>query len=616
MEEQIAQILSLAGNQHKYQYFIALICFLFWLNLTSISFSLGFLENKPLISYYDKEANETAVESMDYDSCKWDPSEYTIVETYEYSWVIELDIVCKKLKISLIGTFTSLGALLGAVVYSFFTKRFGEKKVILVCNVIFMLVMLIAIFVNYYGYFVATVCLCMTMCNIISYSVFIIISELIVKSKKSIFSSCINSALGIGGIFYVLMYMAFKNWKHVFIVSICISAVLEVIAYFFFLDSLEHYIEKKDFDGFLKALRFIAKFNGRLDLFNKEIATEGYQNLLKVLQGGVMPLPLSTPRTDIMATPKIHNQTEQANSEKASNNNNEKKTENNNTENNNNNNHNHAPLDTKEIMLESPNPNHHDPIESPKIELQQIQQLRTPGTVLQQSTFKQQQQNKPTSSKKEVKINALCLFKYPSIRYTFILFCILWFCTAACYNGLTIGLKSLPGNIYINSLLLFIAETPGYFVGGLVMNTKVLGRKYSLMMFTAGFSLMCLMLVIFFNHQTPTVIFYLLTRFCVMSSFCIYYTYCLESYPLSISSLAYGLNGACNSFGGMVVPFIVEYISRRALYLVYCIFGAFCAALMIMLKETNGKPIPDQIKEISEEEEKEKDAGEIPVVVV
>ena len=249
-------------------------------------------------------------------------------------------------------------------------------------------------------------------------------------------------------------------------------------------------------------------------------------------------------------------------------------------------------------------------IESPKIELQQIQQLRTPSTVPQQLS------NEKKKETKKENVNVLSLFKYPSVRYTFILFCILWFCTSACYNGLTIGLKTLPGNIYINSLLLFIAETPGYFVGGVVMNTKVLGRKYSLMIFTGGFSLMCLMLVILFNYNTPTIVFYLLTRFCVMSSFCIYYTYCLESYPLSINHLAYGLNGACNSLGGIIIPFIVEYIERRTLYLIYCIFGAVCVVLMIFLKETNGKPIPDQIKEIEETEKGKDNNDNIPVVVV
>ena len=77
MEHNIEKLVSLVGNQHRYQYFIGIICFLFWFNTTMVSFSLGFLENKPLISYYDKDNNETIVEGMSYDTCDFEKNSYT-----------------------------------------------------------------------------------------------------------------------------------------------------------------------------------------------------------------------------------------------------------------------------------------------------------------------------------------------------------------------------------------------------------------------------------------------------------------------------------------------------------------------------------------------------------
>ena len=119
--------------------------------------------------------------------------------------------------------------------------------------------------------------------------------------RKSIFNTCINSGLGIGGLFYVVMYYAFKEWKYVFCVCIGISFVLEILVFFFFFDSFEEYIQRKDIDGMLKALRFMAKFNGKLDEFNKEIETEEYQNILKQMRGGEIPLPVNgTPREKIL----------------------------------------------------------------------------------------------------------------------------------------------------------------------------------------------------------------------------------------------------------------------------------------------------------------------------
>ena len=63
------------------------------------------------------------------------------------------------------------------------------------------------------------------------------------------------------------------------------------------------------------------------------------------------------------------------------------------------------------------------------------------------------------------------------------------------------------------------------------------------------------------------------------------------------------------------MKFIIEYISRRTLYLVYAILGGACTVLMVLLKETRGKQIPDQIKEI-EIEMKTKGLSDIPDVVV
>ena len=139
MQNTITKLVVLAGNQHKFQYFIAVMCFLYWFNFNMLGFSLAFLENVPMVSYFDKENNETVVESLDYDICDWEKDKYTIVETYDYSWIINLGIECEKLKVSLIGTFVSVGMLLGAVLYSYITKFLGQKKALLAANMCYVL---------------------------------------------------------------------------------------------------------------------------------------------------------------------------------------------------------------------------------------------------------------------------------------------------------------------------------------------------------------------------------------------------------------------------------------------------------------------------------------------
>lgn len=589
MDHHISELLTLSGNKHRYQYFITILFFVYWLSLTSLIFSLAFLENQPVVSVYDPSSNKTVVESLSYETCDNPSVSYEVVETYKYSWVIDLGIQCEKLKVSLIGTMLSAGSLLGAIFYSFFTKRFGEKNVILVCNAIYFVLMFLTIFVNYYGFFLFTICASSMVMNMAEYSTFIILGSILPKDNKSIFCTFVNSALGVGGMIYVGLYYAFQQWKYVFIVTLSISAVLEVLTILFVVNSLQFFLDKKDYDGLLNALKYIAKFNGRLDMFNKEIETTKYKGILQAIKGGEAVLPTETPRTEFIGTPVQH--VLKAHNEKD------------------NDAHNN---DKEKIVFNYGNTNSNDinnkGIISSQVELQHIQetpQTTTLNTLANNEDNNTETNTKPNNNYANVKLSAIALFKYKSVRCTFLLLCLLWFCTSALFNGLTIGVKSLPGNIFVNSLLLFAAETPSYYVAGVVMNTKALGRKYSLILFTGGFSLMCLMLVVLFKYEIPTIVFYLITRFCVMTAFCTYYTFCLESYPLSINKIAYGLNGACNSFGGIVIPFIVEYIERRMLYLIYCIVGGVCAGLMVFLKETRGKVIPDQIKEI-EEEGKEK----------
>ena len=231
---------------------------------------------------------------MDYDICDWEKSKYTVVESYDFSWIIDLNIECDQFKVSLIGTLISVGLLLGECSYSFITKWLGQKQALLVGNIIFMAVLLIGLFVTKYWYFCLMCVICPYMCNLISYSIMVLFSEIISHQKKTIFNTCINSGLGLGGLFYVVMYYALREWKYVFLVCIAISFVLEILVVFLFFDSFQEYQERKDIDGMLKSLRFMVKINGKLDDFNKEIETEEYQNILKAMRGEEILLPIST----------------------------------------------------------------------------------------------------------------------------------------------------------------------------------------------------------------------------------------------------------------------------------------------------------------------------------
>ena len=94
-----------------------------------------------------------------------------------------------------------------------------------------------------------------------------------------------------------------------------------------------------------------------------------------------------------------------------------------------------------------------------------------------------------------------------------------------------------------------------------------------------------------------------------MWGFCVYYSYAFESYPLSVATYGYSFNATCSSIAGVVIPFIIEYIKEKYVFLIYAIEGIVCSLLFFFLEETRGKEREDNIREIEEQLNKERGKG-------
>ena len=125
--------------------------------------------------------------------------------------------------------------------------------------------------------------------------------------------------------------------------------------------------------------------------------------------------------------------------------------------------------------------------------------------------------NNNESKKKNLKKRKSSFFvslKYPSLRYKFLILCILWFGTRLISNCIALNSKALPGNYYFNIILLFTFESLAYYVSGILINIKFLGRKGTLyveyMIIILGF-----LLLSFFKFPLPIeLIFNFIIRFC------------------------------------------------------------------------------------------------------
>ena len=550
MDKDIHTIMELVGNKNRFTIFIIGMNLFLWINVSILNYSLAFIETKPKVTYI-KDGNEIT-EKLKYDIC--DKYDFIIKEDYKYSIITDFEdgTECNKLKNSLIGTINSIGILLGNFLFHMISGKFGYKNILFIFHICHAIFLLVSIFWDNYYFFQVINCFVMFFTKCILNSSLVMNNEIVDLKYKAMISSFVNSGLGLGGMFYVLMYYLLKDWRYVFIVGVCLSAISGIIIKIFFHDSLVQSLINKDFEKFYNNLLYIAKMNGREKEFKEGIVNdEKYKNCLAKLK------KYTEKESVIKYNKKVDGTT------------------------------NIVHIDQNQINIESDN-NHqsNNNLISPKL-----------------STNNENS----TGIKKEIKGSLLQIFKYSSVRYILIILSVGWFCNSTLFYGLVIGIKTLKGSQYRNTAILYLCDFCAYNISGFFSNSK-LGRRLSLQIFTLGYGIFCLVMFLVFDKNKDVVVgFYFCARLSMICGFCVYYSYAFESYPISVATYGYSFNATCSSIAGVVIPFIIEYIEEKYVFLIYAIEGVICTFLFLFLKETRGKEREDNIKEI--EEQLNKDSG-------
>ena len=209
--------------------------------------------------------------------------------------------------------------------------------------------------------------------------------------------------------------------------------------------------------------------------------------------------------------------------------------------------------------------------------------------------------NKENPKKKhKLKISIFSSLKYPSFRYKFLILCLLWFGTRTTSNCIALSSKALPGNYYYNIIFLFIFESSAYYVSGILINIKSLGRRGTLWSQYLIISLAFISLsFIKFSNSVELGLNYLV-RFCAAAIELVFYTYTLEVYPTPVRSLNFGINVTFGNIGSILSPLLYEYLPSWVFLFIFGLFSIIHGILLIFLPETVGKPMIESIKELDE----------------
>uniref|UniRef100_A0A3P8Z3A2 Major facilitator superfamily (MFS) profile domain-containing protein n=1 Tax=Esox lucius TaxID=8010 RepID=A0A3P8Z3A2_ESOLU len=192
------------------------------------------------------------------------------------------------------------------------------------------------------------------------------------------------------------------------------------------------------------------------------------------------------------------------------------------------------------------------------------------------------------------------LIRTPKMRkHTFIL-SFNWFTSAVVYQGLIMRLGILGGNVYIDFLISGLVEFPAAFL--ILLTIDRIGRRlpFATANIVAGAS--CII-----TAMIPESMFWFKTAVACIGRLGITMTFEMvvfvntELYPTFVRNLGVSVCSTLCDIGGIVAPFLLYRLAAIWLELPLIIFGvlAFVAgALVLLLPETRGVPLPETIDDI------------------
>ncbi|XP_077367185.1 solute carrier family 22 member 2 [Festucalex cinctus] len=194
------------------------------------------------------------------------------------------------------------------------------------------------------------------------------------------------------------------------------------------------------------------------------------------------------------------------------------------------------------------------------------------------------------------------LIRTPNMRkHTFIL-SYNWFTSAVVYQGLIMRLGIMGGNVYVSFLISALMEFPAAFL--ILFTIERIGRRLPFAAANAVAGAACFIAVFLSDGWLKTAVA-CIGRLGITMTFEMVVFVNTELYPTFVRNLGVSVCSTLCDVGGIVAPFLLYRLAVIWLELPLIIFGflAFvAAALVLMLPETRGVPLPDTIDDVEHPE--------------
>ena len=191
-----------------------------------------------------------------------------------------------------------------------------------------------------------------------------------------------------------------------------------------------------------------------------------------------------------------------------------------------------------------------------------------------------------------------------AMLYRILILMSVWITTILSYYALSHKTTTLAGDIFLNSLLSFLADVPSTLIF-LFFNNKGGSRRYCLALSHSILGICCIVMAFLPEDQSAAILAtFLMGKFAASLNLNVIWLYTLELFPTNFRAQAIGLCSMVSRIFGMAAPFVAslgKFWSPLPM-LVLGIPALVCGWLTILLPETAGKDLVE-IKDVIETEE-------------
>merc|ERR1711892_555029 len=174
-----------------------------------------------------------------------------------------------------------------------------------------------------------------------------------------------------------------------------------------------------------------------------------------------------------------------------------------------------------------------------------------------------------------------------------------WPAVSLGYFGLSYGSADMEGNFFVNNIILGVVELPGYLYVILLMD--VWGRK-PLFVLSLVFTGVSSIVSSFLTGTARNILIYI-AKNTASGAFALVFVYTSELFPTSVRSTGLGLCSMMARVGALFTPLMGDLAKATVDEAPYYLLGGFAALsglLSILLPETLGNKLPEDIEDIKE----------------